>query len=283
MSDQEKKIGFIGGGNMGEAMLGALIHSGLYRPDQIQVSDVSTERLETLAKTYGIQTGSDNVGLFSACGTVVLAVKPQQMGGILSQIVQSPEYGIRQRKLVISIAAGIPIHRIETALYAPLDPDTRKKLPIIRVMPNTPALVLAGISGMSPNAHAAPEDLRTAQSVLEAMGRVIVFKEKDLDAVTALSGSGPAYVFYLIEAMIQAGILAGLTPEDASALTISTVEGSVKLLKARNESPESLRRKVTSPGGTTEAALNIMEKNQVKEHMVTAILAAARRAGELSQ
>jgi pyrroline-5-carboxylate reductase len=187
------------------------------------------------------------------------------------------------RKLFISIAAGIPIRKMEALLYAPLDEGMRKKLPIIRVMPNTPALVLAGMSGMSANANATPEDLETTRTILGALGKVMEFKEADLDAVTALSGSGPAYVFYFIESMIAGGLAAGLEPDASETLTLQTLEGALKLLRERKEPPEDLRRKVTSPGGTTEAALKVMESHQVKQNIVAAIVAAARRSQELSR
>ena len=153
----------------------------------------------------------------------------------------------------------------------------------IRVMPNTPAFVLAGMSGMSANRVATDEDKRVTRTVLEAVGKVIEFEEKDLDAVTALSGSGPAYAFYLIESMTAGGIGVGLDPEDAATLAVNTVRGAVKLLIERGESPESLRKKVTSPGGTTEAALEILESNRVKQIIIDAIAAATRRSIALSR
>jgi len=150
-------------------------------------------------------------------------------------------------------------------------------------MPNTPALVLAGMSGMTPNRNSVPDDISTARTILEAMGKVIEFKEESLDAVTALSGSGPAYVFYLVESMIQGGIDMGLDPYDASILTLTTLKGSVALIEEIGESPELLRRRVTSPGGTTEEAFKVLEKKRVKETIIEAMAAAARRSKELSR
>jgi len=149
-------------------------------------------------------------------------------------------------------------------------------------MPNTPALVLEGMAGMSSNKYVDNNDLADAKKILGSMGKVIEFDEKDLDAVTALSGSGPAYVFYLIESMIEGGINVGLNPDSAKILTLATLKGSVKLIENLNESPEILRNKVTSPGGTTEAALKVFEANDVKQNIIKAILAAASRSKELS-
>ena len=150
-------------------------------------------------------------------------------------------------------------------------------------MPNTPALVLKGVSGLSANRHASSEDVQSAQRILAAMGSVVIFEESDLDAVTALSGSGPAYAFFLAESMIDAGIALGLTPEKARELTIGTMKGAVAMMEAGNEPPEELRRKVTSPGGTTEAAFKVFDKNNVRQVIVDALTAAADRSRELSR
>jgi pyrroline-5-carboxylate reductase len=283
MASLYKRIGFIGAGNMGEAILGALIGSDIASPENISVSDISEDRLKWMRDTYGVGTLSDNGRLFRESDIVVLAVKPQQMDTVLNQIVAGEGDGFENRKLVISIAAGVRMEKIEGHLYKGLDPDRRKQLPIIRVMPNTPALVQAGISGMSPNRYAAEADLDTARTLLKATGKVITFEEPHLDAVTGLSGSGPAYVFYLIEAMTAGGIRAGLSPEDAAELTVATVDGAVRLLMARGESPETLRKKVTSPGGTTEAALGVLNAHQVGRRIADAVVVAAERAEELSR
>ena len=282
MSKINKKIGFIGAGNMGEAFMGALIQTGIFSPLMIYTSDISEKRLEILNKTYGISVMEDNFKVFSECEIVIIAVKPQHIYQVLSQISEHEGYQIPDRKIVISIAAGIPLHKIEDLLYSPLNNKSREKLPLIRVMPNTPALVLAGMSGMSANKYAKAEDVNIIKIILGAIGKVIEFKEEDLDAVTALSGSGPAYVFYIAEAMIEGGIKLGLDPDKAAMLTFTTIQGALKLMEESNESPEILRQKVTSPGGTTEAAFRILEKNRVKQNIIEAIKAAARRSKELS-
>lgn len=279
----KEKIGFIGAGNMAEAIIGAVIRSGLVLPQNVCASDIREERLDYLRATYGISTSSDNASLFSGADIIFLAVKPQQMEQVLSGLTAASPCEVPDRKLVVSIAAGVRIQKIESILYASLTPEARSKLPIIRVMPNTPALVLKGISGISPNTNATRKDLADARSILESMGKVIEFAEEDLDAVTALSGSGPAYVFFLAELMITAGIKLGLGAENAKALTIATVEGAVALMTQTAESPENLRAKVTSPGGTTEAAITWMTDNRVQAHVVNAIIAAANRSRELSR
>jgi len=276
------KIGFVGGGNMGEAIIGALVRSKIFDEKMIVASDVRPESLEMLHRKYGIAVQADNVALFADCDIIVLAVKPQNIVSVLSEIAGDEHYGVGSRKLVISIAAGITIGKIENLLYPKLDDSDRKKLPIIRVMPNTPALVLSAMSGMSANDSCTDDDIHMAHTILGAMGRVIEFKEAHLDAVTAISGSGPAYVFYFMESMIQAGVDLGLEPSAAVALTAQTVKGAVTLFEESGESAEDLRRKVTSPGGTTEAALNVFEETDVKKNIIRGIRSASNRSRELS-
>ena len=282
MTELKKQLGIIGGGNMGEAFAGAMIETGAFGPDAIVVSDVSVERLEYLKERYGVRVCRDNFEAFHSSTVVVLAVKPQQMDAVLGSIVETDGYGVRERKTVISIAAGITIERIEKLLYANLDEASRKKMPVVRVMPNTPALVLAGMSGMSANANALPEEIESVEKMLGAMGEVVVLDESRLNAVTAVSGSGPAYVFYLIESMIDAATAVGLDPLDARTLTLNTIKGAVKLMEVRKEPAEELRRKVTSPGGTTEAALKVLVERGFRQAVVDAVAAAAKRAEELS-
>jgi pyrroline-5-carboxylate reductase len=277
-----KNIGIIGGGNMGEAFAGAMIQTGIFQPSFIIISDIMPDRLKILKKTYGINITQDNFMVFDSCDVLILAVKPQQMDDLLTGISKHPHFAVKKRKLIISIAAGITIGKIEHLLYKSLDDNSRKMLPVIRVMPNTPALVLQGMSGMSSNRHARQEEIDMTRKILEAMGHVIEFDEQHIDAVTALSGSGPAYVFYLIESMIAAGMEMNFNYEDAKMLTLNTIKGSVALMEARSDTAEELRKKVTSPGGTTEAAFKILEKNQVKQTFMQAIIAAANRASELS-
>ena len=275
-------IGFIGAGNMGEAFIAAVIQSGLLPAARISVSDVDEGRLDYLTKKYGVTVLRDNGTLFQSCRMVVLAVKPQQMPAVLKDLSGQRGYRLPERKLVISIAAGFAIRKMEEILYPPLDAESVRNLPIIRVMPNTPALVLSAVSGMSPNRFVTEEDKRAARTLLQAVGDVVEFEEEALDAVTALSGSGPAYVFYLVESMTEAGIQMGLEPGAAALLAAATLRGSAKLLQVSGEPPEELRRKVTSPGGTTAAAIDVFEKRGFKSIVVAAIASATRRAQELS-
>jgi pyrroline-5-carboxylate reductase len=282
MKRLNKKVGFIGAGNMAEAMINGLIKSALCEPQDIWASDLRDARLAQLSDTYGIHTSKSNRKILEHTDVVVLAVKPQHMDGVLSDLAATFPRTIQGVTLIVSIAAGFPIKKIEEHLYSPLDQDAKGLLPIVRVMPNTPALALAGMAGMSGNAYAKASDLDDARAILEAIGQVIEFEERDLDAVTAISGSGPAYMFYFVEAFVKAGAKLGLRPSHALKLTLETMKGAAKLLEETNEPPAELRKKVTSKGGTTEAALKVMERYHVKKGLMEAVEAAARRSKELS-
>ncbi len=282
MTNLNRRLGIIGGGNMGEAFAGAMIETGMFEAESITVSDVAAGRIERLKDKYGVNVAQDNFEVFDSSQIVVLAVKPQAMVQVLTDIANSDGYDAKERKVVVSIAAGVPMEKIEKLLYSRLDEQAKSNMPIIRVMPNTPALVLEGMSGMSANRYATADEIETTRSILEAVGKVIVFEEKRLDAVTAVSGSGPAYVFLLIESMIEAATEVELEPEDARKMILQTIKGAVKLMEASGESAAELRKKVTSPGGTTEAALKVFEKRGFKQAVVDAISAATKRAAELS-
>ncbi len=282
MSIHEKTIGFIGAGNMAEAMIGAIVSSGIMTSSNIMTCDISTEKLKSMEDAFQIKTTRDSGLLFSASDIVILAVKPQVMDGVLTQLTASSKFQLPQKKLLISIAAGITIARIEKLVYATLDENSRKNLPIIRVMPNTPSLVLEGMSGFCLNTMADSDDSETARIILSSMGRVLSFTEPQMDAVTAVSGSGPAYFFYVVESMVEAGITLGLTPEESLMLSVQTMKGAAKLLETSSDSPETLRKKVTSPGGTTEAAIRYFAEAGLKETIKNGLGAAARRSKELS-
>ncbi|MFZ0611340.1 MAG: pyrroline-5-carboxylate reductase [Desulfobacterales bacterium] len=283
MAEFDVTLGFIGAGNMGEAFIGAVLRSGLLPAEKISVADVDARRLDDLHEKYNITIRPDNGALFENCRMAVLAVKPQQMPAVLREIRGCDGYRLPERKLLMSIAAGFTIRQMEQILYASLDAESVRNRPIIRVMPNTPALVLSGVSGMSSNRCATAEDARAARTLLQAVGDVFEFEEEALDAVTALSGSGPAYFFYLVESMAAAGVQVGLEAGAASALAAATLRGAARLLEASAESPAELRRKVTSPGGTTAAAIAVFERLGFKPLVTAAITAAARRAKELSR
>ncbi len=284
MNKLNKKIGIIGAGNMGEAFAGALIRSGVSNPSELFLSDLSEKQLSHVSREYAINTTKDNFELFNQCEIIIIAVKPQIMEKVVLDLAENGEFpNLSEKKLIISIAAGITIKKIETIFYAPLDRKTCSNLPIIRVMPNTPALVLSGMSGMSGNQHTSAEDIQTTKIILKSMGAVVEVNEEELDAVTALSGSGPAYAFFLAESMIDAGITLGFDPNTATLLTMKTIEGALKLMQESTDSPETLRQKVTSPGGTTEAAFQVLNENRAKEIFIEAISKAAERSRELSK
>jgi pyrroline-5-carboxylate reductase len=270
MSLQNKTVAFIGAGNMGEALIRGLLAAKTVPPSRIIAADVRAERREFFMSSFGVQAVDDIVEAVKAADIVLLAVKPQQMSEALAGI-KSVMSG---SKLVVSIAAGVTTARIERELGG--------KVRVVRVMPNTPALVGAGAAALAKGAYATNDDLASAESVLGAVGIVVRVEEKLLDAVTAVSGSGPAYIFYVTEALIRAGVAAGLNEALAKKLAIQTVFGSAKLLMDSGEEPESLRHKVTSPGGTTEAALKVLGDGRLTELFINAVRAAEKRSRELS-
>jgi len=239
MSLRNKTVAFIGAGNMGEALIRGLLGAKMVPPSRIIAADVRAERREFFMSSFGVQAVDDNVEAVKAADIVLLAVKPQQMSELLAGLKPV----MSGAKLMISIAAGVTTARIEQELGG--------QARVVRVMPNTPALVGAGAAALAKGAYATNNDLVSAESILGAVGIVVRVEEKLMDAVTALSGSGPAYIFYVTEALIRAGVAAGLDEALAKKLAIQTVFGAAKLLVESGEEPESLRRKVTSPGGTT--------------------------------
>jgi len=263
-------IAFIGAGNMAEALIRGVLSAKTATPEQITATDVRADRLEQLHRAYGIHTSTDNAKAAAKADIIVLAVKPQQMTAVL----KGSGFTVQGSQLVISIAAGVPTGRIERELGG----EPR----VVRTMPNTPALVGAGAAVLCKGRFATEDDLVTAETILKAVGIVVRVEEKDLDAVTALSGSGPAYIFYMAEAMIAAGVEAGLPADVARRLAVQTVFGAGALLAASGEPTEQLRNKVTSPGGTTEAALKVMRECGFAKIVAEAMQAAARRSRELS-
>ena len=269
MSLQNKTIAFIGAGNMAEALIRGLLATKAVKSSQIVATDVRPERLEFFARTFSIRTTGDNAAAVRDATIVVLAIKPQQMSEALSTF-RAPSTA-----LFVSIAAGVTTSRIERELGG--------HVRVIRVMPNTPALVGAGAAALARGTHATEDDLVAAEEILGAVGITARLDEKLIDAITALSGSGPAYVFLMAEALIQAGVTMGVDRPLAKRFVVQTLYGSAKLLMESNEEPELLRRKVTSPGGTTEAALKVMSDRKLVEIFGQAIKAAADRSKELSQ
>ncbi|MBN1257484.1 MAG: pyrroline-5-carboxylate reductase [Planctomycetes bacterium] len=265
-----KTIGFIGAGNMAEAILNGILSDQLVDPGQVSASDPSEERRQVFQK-FGCKVCDDNGEVASATDILILAVKPQ----VIEDVIKSFSKKIRPSTLVISIAAGVSCARLEKVL-----PENTH---LVRVMPNTPIMIGNGVSVSAPGIHATQEDLECTAEIFSAGGISISYDDEEiLHAVTALSGSGPAYVYYFIEALIAGGIAAGLPEEVASACAKCTVMGAVNMtLHYPEEEVESLRQKVTSPGGTTAAALESLKKDKFMEIITKAILAAKQRSIEL--
>jgi pyrroline-5-carboxylate reductase len=266
------RLGFIGAGNMAEAIARGALAAHFCDPQQIAASDVSQNRRELFLRELGAVAVESNATAANT-QTLILSVKPQQMAAALAGLGGALDPGT----LIISIAAGITCRFVERAL-GPSHPWR-----IVRAMPNTPMLVGEGMVGIAPGPHATPDDLLEARRLFETSAEVIEVSESKLDAITAISGSGPAYFFYLVEHMIRAGVELGLSPDDARLLAIRTASGSAKMLALSSDGPVELRRKVTSPGGTTQAAIEVLDQRAVPQAIVDALSAAARRASELAQ
>ena len=265
-------LSFIGGGNMAGSLIAGLIADD-WNPGSIRVSDTDPRQLERLAQRFPIETSSDNAHVVAGADVVVLAVKPQVMEGVASALASNIS---RVQPLVISIAAGIP----ETALRQWLGDKTA----IVRCMPNTPAMVQSGATAMYANPFVTDEQRSIAESILRAVGIVIwVDDEAMMDAVTALSGSGPAYIFLFIEALQSAGQELGLAEETAYLLALQTVFGAAKMALESQEDATTLRQRVTSPGGTTERAINTFHEGGFEKLVSKALHAAAQRSRELAE
>lgn len=262
------RIAMIGVGNMGEALLAGLIRAG-ENPSDIVIAEKRDERAAEIVARYGVQA-TDAASSVASAETVFLVVKPQDMGSTLDLIASN----VRPDAVVVSIAAGITTAFIEQKVASGTS--------VIRVMPNTPALVEQGMAGMSPGAHATAEHLARIGGYLAAIGRVVEVPESMQDAVTATSGSGPAYLFYVAEAMIAAAVELGLSPENARELTVQTLYGAATMLRATDEDPAVLRNNVTSPGGTTAAAIRTLDEHGVREAFAAALTAGRDRSIELA-
>lgn len=264
-----KTIAFLGAGNMAEALVKGLLRAHVAQPAEIVCSDRREERGPELVQRYGVRFTRSNREAVESSDIVVLSVKPQAMNRLLDEI--SPT--LNERKLVISIAAGVPIAAIERKVG--------HGVRIVRTMPNTPALVGAGATALSPGEHATAEDLKQARALFDAIGKSVEVDEPLLDAVTGLSGSGPAYIFLVIEALSDAGVKVGLPRAQAQELAAQTVLGSAKLLIETGEHPGRLKDQVTSPGGTAIAGLHTLEAGGLRTTLMDAVEAATRRSKEL--
>lgn len=260
-------IAFIGGGNMASAIIGGMIASG-WAPLRITVVDPNADQRDRLAAQYGVAT-TDDVASASAADIIVLAVKPQVIAAVAKQMDAD-----LSGKLILSIAAGVTIATLE-GLFGPVA--------IARTMPNTPALLGLGATGLYVNDHTTEAQCTTAIAIIEAFGICVTVEREDLlDAVTAVSGSGPAYYFLMIEEMIRAGTALGLTPEDAKSLTLQTALGAATMA-TKGDEPQDLRARVTSPNGTTQAAIVAMQENGFGDVIAKAMTACRDRADELGK
>ncbi|WP_377640333.1 pyrroline-5-carboxylate reductase [Oryzobacter terrae] len=261
-------VAIFGAGVMGETLLSGLLRAG--RPaDALVITERRADRAAELTEKYGVRV-LDNAEAAALADTLVLVVKPQDMGGLLTEIAPH----VAEGNLVVSLAAGITTAFLESHL-----PEGRA---VVRVMPNTPALVDQGMAAISAGSHCDGTHLAEAETLLAATGKVLEVPEKLQDAVTAISGSGPAYIFYVVEAMIEAGVVLGMPRSTATELVVQTLYGAATMIKETGQHPTVLREQVTSPGGTTAAALRELDDHKVRAAFITAMEAAAKRSAELA-
>ncbi len=265
-----KNIAFIGAGRMAEALIKGLIAKKVFDSQQVVAADKDLSRLAYLKDKYQVRIEPDNPKAVSSAGIVILSVKPAVMAKVLEEISVNMPSG---RTLFISIAAGITLGTIEEKL---------RDAPVIRAMPNNPVLVGEGMTALCCGRLANNDDQKTAEDIFGSVGKVLIMSEELMDAVTAVSGSGPAFIYYIVEAMTEAGIKAGLSKSQANLLVSQTLLGAARTLLESGSQPSDLREMVTSPGGTTQAGLKVLDEGRVKEILVSAILAAAKRAREIS-
>jgi pyrroline-5-carboxylate reductase len=270
-------IFFIGSGNMGEALISGIVKNNTFKTSNIFASDINQERLDYMKKEYGVSNcvlsdAKNYSNYLSSSDIIVISVKPKDA----EQVLNNLKNNITDDKIIVSIMAGITVNYIESILG--------NKIKITRVMPNTPVMVLEGMSAFTCNKNMKDDDKKVIKNILGAVGKTIELEENKFDIVTAVSGSGPAYVFYLAEAMIKAGEKLGLSYDEARLLVSQTVRGAGQMMsKHEVVSPELFRKKVTSPGGTTEAAINSLEKNNFEKIIFEAIEKAKQKSMELTR
>ena len=264
-------LGFIGAGNMATALIKGLIESGVYDREHLLAADKDEDALKRVSGSFGVKCYASNSKITAGSSIVVLAVKPQNMREALEEM----KGAIGDHHLIISIAAGIPLRMIREI--------TGREIPLIRVMPNTPALIQRGVSALAAGSLATTEHMAKAKEIFGAVGDTVVVEETMMDAVTALSGSGPGYVFRMMECMVDAGVAVGLERETSLGLVVQTFIGAAHLAKESDDSLSELRQKVTSPGGTTAAGLAVFDEKGLKEITMKAIDAACKRSLELGK
>jgi len=267
---RNKKICFIGTGNMGEALVSGLVCSEATNTDNIICTDINEAKLETIASKYKVRTTTDNVEAIKKSDIVIYAVKPQILASILKETAAS----LDMSKLIISIAAGVPLAAIESSL--------NKDLRLIRVMPNIAAFVKESATAIAAGKNASQDDIDLAKAIFDSVGNSVFIEENVLmDAITGLSGSGPAYIFLIVDALADAGVKMGLSRDDALFLSSQTVLGAAKLLMDTKEHPGQLKDRVTSPGGTAMAGIHTQEKGGLRTTLIDAVEAATTRSREL--
>jgi pyrroline-5-carboxylate reductase len=266
---------FYGAGSMAEAILRGLVESKLADPQQIHVMNrQNAERLQQLHERYGVipaNTDSEKISALSSADVIILGMKPKDAAAALKAL----QAFLRPEQLILSVIAGLSISTIHQLLGRPQ--------PVVRTMPNTSSTIGLGATGISYSESVSPQQRELAQAMFQAVGIIAIVDEPLIEAVTGVSGSGPAYVYYLMEAMISAGVELGLSPEAAQELTVQTVRGAAEMIKATGETPGELRRKVTSPNGSTQAALEVMDQFHFQEGVQKAILRCAGRAREMGE
>ena len=271
MTIKSKRVGFLGAGNMGEAMIKGLTQAGLVPAASIGATDARPDRLDQMTRLYGIRAFADNPALVAESDVIILAVKPQIMAPVLREIAAA----VDGTKLIISLAAGVATRTLREHLAKPAR--------LIRVMPNTPALVLEGATAIARAEGLEAGDLEIAQALFGAVGRVVVLDEDHLDAVTGLSGSGPGYIAIVIEALADGGVKMGLDRATAMTLATQTVLGSAKLILETGMHPGQLKDMVASPGGTTIAGIAALEDGGIRRTIISAVERATLRSRELGR
>ncbi len=267
----QKPVGIIGGGNMGEALIAGLTQSGLLTAKEVFFFEPRADRSQFLQHKFGVGSMKDNRQLINQAKTVILAVKPQSIPEVMEEIAPLA----RPNHLIISICAGVSLDYLQSFFNFPMR--------LIRAMPNTPALIQKGATALAPSAKAKPEDISAAEKIFQALGTTVIVKEVQMDAVTGLSGSGPAYIFAVIEALAAGGVKEGLPQDVALALTTQTVLGAASLIQVTGKHPAALRDQVSTPGGTTMAGLYALEEGGLRLALMNAVIAATRRSRELGE
>jgi pyrroline-5-carboxylate reductase len=272
---KNKKIGFIGGGNMAEAIIKGILSSSLVKAGNIFVSEPNKSRQTFLTSEYKIKVVKGNLDLVKKSDVLILAVKPQIIRQVLNDIADQ----VDAKKLIVSVAAGVPIAQIEEALSV----GKKKKLSVVRTMPNTPAVVQEGATAIAAGKGVSKADLKISHAIFQAVGRTVEVPEEQINAVTGLSGSGPAYIFMIIEALSDAGVKMGLSRDVAHELTVQTVLGSALLVRETGLLPGELKNRVTSPGGTTIEGLHALEEGGLRATLMNAVEKATLRSIELAK